>query len=92
MVGALCFGLRDNSRIKMKMNDKDVDTDTLLLAAITDRLSLLLWKDTKDGAKGVNKPDMLVDKFLNQKKESEFRVFDSFEEFERVRKEILNGE
>lgn len=91
LVGVLCFGLRENSRIKMGMNNKNVNTDTLLLAAIADRLSILCWKDTKDGMKGRNKPDMILDALLNEKKECEFRIFESIEDFERARKEILNG-
>lgn len=72
------------------MNNRNADLETLLLAAIADRLSILCWKDTKDGMNGRNKPEMILDAFLNEKK-CDFKVFDSIEDFEKARKDILNG-
>lgn len=73
------------------MNNRNADVETLLLAAIADRLSILCWKDTKDGMKGRNRPQMIMDAFLTETKESEYKVFDSIEDFMNARKEILNG-
>ena len=51
---ALSVGLRDNSRVKMKLAGVEAGQDTLLLAAIVDRLSLLWWAKTKDAESGRN--------------------------------------
>ena len=50
----LASGLRNDSRIKMKINGMRYSTDTLLLASACDRLSFLVWAKTKDGQKGRN--------------------------------------
>lgn len=65
MVAVFSVGLRNNSRIKMKMNNQPVEIDTLLIAGISDKLSTLVWWKTKDGQKGVNKPDSLVESITN---------------------------
>ena len=41
LVATLSAGLRDNSRIKLKLADMPVDLDTLILASIADNLALL---------------------------------------------------
>ena len=51
-LAALSVGLRENSRIKMKLSGAKVKPDFLLLAAAVDRLSLLVWSKTKDAEKG----------------------------------------
>ena len=48
MVSVFSFGLRENSRIKMKMNDIEVPFETMLLAGIQDKLNVLIWQQTKD--------------------------------------------
>lgn len=91
-VAILSCGLRENSRIKMKINGTMVPDDILLLAHAVDRLSILIWQNTKDGAKGRNKPYSIAEAMLkiassgNKFKPS---VFNSPEEFEERRKEIL---
>lgn len=83
-------GLRDNSRIKMKMNNQTVELNTLLMAGISDKLSTLLWWKTKDGQKGINKPTSLVDALTNtQPKENNVIAFSSGEDFINRRNELL---
>lgn len=86
----LAAGLRENSRIKMKLSGMKYPLNTLLLASVVDRLSLVLWINTKDGASGENKPDSLLLHLL-QKSGSDIEAFGSPEAFETRRKEILNG-
>ena len=89
-IAVFSVGLRDNSRIKMKMNNQLVDMDSLLLAGISDKLSTLLWWKTKDGQKGVNRPDSLVDVITNaQPKEKNVIAFSSGEDFTNRRNELL---
>lgn len=87
MVSVLSVGLREDSRIKMKMNKQNVSMDMLLKAAIVDDLNILIWQRTKDGAKGKNKPKSMVAKLLN--KDNDFKelkkldlgTFDSIDEY-----------
>ena len=88
-VAAFSVGLRDNSRIKMKMNDMQYPLNTILLASAVDRLALLVWMNTKDGAKGINKPNAVLDQLIAKTSDSDIESFDSPEKFERRRKEIL---
>ena len=65
--------------------------NTLLLALMADRLGLLVWSKTKDGQKGRNQPRSLVDSLNNVTKEPETMVFESSEEFEKMKNEIIEG-
>ena len=86
-VAVLSYGLRDDSRIKMKMTDTVAPTDIVLLTAIFDKLNILLWAQTKDAQKGRNKPKPLLDMFTQK---SHTRGFDSADEFIKVRERIIN--
>lgn len=89
-IAVFSVGLRNNSRIKMKMNKQPVELDTLLLAGISDKLSTMMWWQTKDGQKGVNRPDSLVDVITNtQPKEKNVIAFSSGEDFTNRRNELL---
>jgi hypothetical protein len=88
-VAVFSIGLRDDSRIKMKLSNQKVSTETLLLAGIFDRLSILAWFKTADGQKGTNRPESIVEQLTAEPKERKEMVFTSGEEFERARKEIL---
>ena len=52
-------GLREDSRIKLKISGMKTDSKTLLVARIFDELQWLNWSRTKDGSKGINRPKML---------------------------------
>ena len=87
----LACGLRDDSRIKMKLSGSTVSFDILLGVAILDELRWLHWSKTKDAEKGRNVPKSLLDTVINKKNESELTVFESAEEFEKCRANILKG-
>lgn len=91
-VAVFACGLRDNSRIKMKLSGQTVPFDTLIMAGIADRLSILVWAQTKDGQKGKNKPPMLINSLVaKERKETDAIVFQSGEDFEKARNKILHG-
>ena len=91
-VAIFAIGLKDDSRIKMKMSDQLVPMETLLFAGIVDRLNILLWRQTKDGQKGVNRPSMIFDTLTVKKaKETDAIVFSSGEDYEKARNEILKN-
>ena len=91
-VAILASGLRDNSRIKMKLSGRKVSDNLLLLAHAVDRLSLLVWAQTKDGQKNRHRPPSIVDHLLYGDKTNRLKgmVFDSPEDFWAARESILN--
>lgn len=60
-VALFSCGLREDSRIKMKINNQNVSLSQTLLASIVDRLSLLCWLNSDDGRTGKNRPKSLLD-------------------------------
>lgn len=95
MVAVFSFGLRENSRIKMKMNDIEVPFETLLLAGIQDKLNVLIWQQTKDGMNGRNYPSSmlaLLTKSQQKSKTSDLIGFESSEDFLREREKLLRKE
>ncbi|MDT2575980.1 DUF5361 domain-containing protein [Lactococcus petauri] len=91
-IAVFSIGLRENSRIKMKMFNQSVPLETMLLAGIQDKLNISLWFKTKDGQKGINKPKMIVD-ILNKPVEKPKRKiqFNSGEEFEKYRQQLFGN-
>lgn len=90
-VAAFSVGLRQDSRIKMSMSGQKLPFDTILLAGLVDRLSILIWQNTKDGQKGSNKPTSLVETLTAEPKEREEVAFESGEDFERTWNELLKN-
>ncbi len=93
-LAALAAGLREDSRIKLKLSGARVGPDTLLLAAIADRLSLLVWSRTEDAQKNRNRPASIVDALTGkqQAQSGDAMVFDSPEAFEAARTALIGGE
>lgn len=87
-VAAFSVGLREDSRIKMKLSGAKAPTEVLLLAAAVDRLSLLVWAQTKDAEKGRNRPKSILDAM--NPKESGNISYASGEDFEKERERLLS--
>ena len=81
-------GLREDSRIRMKMSENKFSVKESLLAGILDRLTLILYSKTKDAEKGRNYPKLLLDEV---EKKEELEGFMSSEDFERARRQIIEG-
>ena len=92
-VATLAAGLRESSRIKLKMAGMPCTSETLLLAMAVDRLSLLFWAKTDDGQKNRNRPESIYMQLLgaNTKQESDIVAFESRSDFEAERKRLMNG-
>lgn len=91
-VAVFSCGLRENSRIRMKLSGQKIPFDTVLLASMTDALKLIWWSKTKDGEKGKNAPTSITEKlFESGPKVKSKVVFDSGEDFERMRNRLLGG-
>lgn len=63
-VATLLSGLGEDSRTMMKLTGKKQKQNTILLAVIADRLSTLVWFQTKDGYKNKNRPRSITDILL----------------------------
>ena len=87
MVAIFAIGLRDDSRIKMKLSNSKVPPNIMLLAGIIDKLNILIWQNTEDGRKGRNKPKSILDELYD--KESEISAFASGKEFEAERQRLI---
>ena len=88
-VAIFAIGLRDDSRIKMKLSGAKVPPNILLLSGIVDRLNLLLWTKTEDAKRGRNKPKSILDELYN--KESDVSAFASGKEFEEERNRLIKA-
>lgn len=90
-VAVFSLGLSDSSRIKLKLTDRTVDFETMLLAGIFDKVSMLFWSKTKDAEKNKNRPTSVVE-MLSGKQENQSKVvsFESGKDFEANRQRILD--
>lgn len=92
MVAVFSFGLKDDSRIKMKLNGMEVPFETMLLASAVDRLSILVWQQTKDGMDGKNYPLSIVSMITNAQPNKDNRNVTSFatgKDFMKERERLL---
>lgn len=89
----LAAGLRNNSRIKMRLSNQKIPAESLLLAGVLDRLSVLVWMQTKDGKNGKNRPVLLTEKLEGgePKVVSNAASFSSGKDFERTRELLMKG-
>ena len=90
LVASLAVGLRPDSRIKIKLSGSKVSPEMMMMAAIIDRLTVLVWMQTKDGQHGRNQPKPVLSIF--EKPESDTISFLSGEDYERERQRLLQKE
>ena len=88
---ALASGLGPNSRIMRKISGAPASAETLLLAMIADALHVLAWQNTKDGVKGRNRPESILQKILDEKQDRKTIGFDSADAFRAWRSSIMEG-
>lgn len=89
-VAVFSLGLRDSSRIKLKMTNNPFDFETMMLAGILDKVNLIFWSKTKDAEKNKNRPMSIVDMLTGSKKEDKKVVsFKSGKDFEAERNKLL---
>ena len=90
MAAILCYGLRDNSRVKMEVSSTKLTLTETLLARISDDLSFQSWAQTKDGQKNRNRPQSILKTLLEEKKEDKIETFNSPQEFDEAWRRITN--
>lgn len=91
-IATLADGLSENSRIKRKMSGQRLPIDSLLLAVIADKLSALVWMQTKDGQHGRNYPPSIFEALTidrTAKPQSDIKSYSSGEDFMRARAERM---
>lgn len=96
LVATLVFGLRDNSRVKVKLSGSILTFEQIILTKISDSLEFLCWTKTESAQKNRNRPKPLLQKLLNPKKEKEdLKTFSTPQEYEEYmkhkREEWKNG-
>lgn len=93
-VAAFSYGLRNDSRIKMKMSGLSVAPEQMLLAAIVDSTKLLAWLWSEDGGKGRNRPKSILAELLGDEGEegSSKVFFNSGQEFDDEWRRLTGGE
>lgn len=75
----------------MALSGTEIPIEQLLLAAMVDRLSVLVWFNTEDGRKGRRKPKSIVDVLQSQKKTEEYMSFETGAEFEKEWNRLCKG-
>lgn len=86
-VATLAAGLRDDSRIKMKISGLQYSPQMIMNAMAVDRLSLLVYANTTDARKGNNPPKMICEELF--KKDSEkVKAYHSGTDFSKAYKEL----
>lgn len=89
----LFSGLGEGSRVQQRLSGEMVPLRTLLLAAMVDRLSVLLYANTKDAKSGTNRPRSLVAILTGEDTETNAgtEAYASGDDFEAARRAILEG-
>ena len=86
-VATLACGLREDSRAVKAITGAKHPTETMLLAAAVDRLSYLVWMQTKDGQKNKHRPKSIVEELMKKKGVDDTVLYDSPEAFEMARRQ-----
>lgn len=91
LVSTLALGLPDDSRIKTKLAGLPAPQPVIMQAAILDRLNMLVWMRSEDGAKRRNRPASIVQALYNANKTKNTIGYDTPEAFEQARAALING-
>lgn len=88
MVATFACGLRDNSRIKLKLSGEPAPTDTILLARLVDLITMTLWSDDS------SRPQSIVERLYNiepEEKADKVTAFDEGKDFLEAWKILAQG-
>ena len=85
-LATLAAGLREDSRIKIRLSGGKLPRSELLLAAAVDRLSLLVWFLSREGTE---RPQSLLEILLGEEpKEKNTMAFETVEDYEAAWKQL----
>ena len=82
-LAVLAAGLRDNSRIKTRLSSDRPPRSDMLLAAVVDRLSFLVWMMSEDAKRGTNRPKSVLAALMGEEDNSsnDIATFETFDDF-----------
>lgn len=89
---ALAYGLPPESRSKRRITGQKHSDEILILALIADVVRVIAWRQTEDGVNGKNPPPSMYEALTGTERkepERDHMVYDSGEDFEAARNEIL---
>lgn len=93
MVGIFACGLREDSRIMMKVMGVKVNTIQTLLALIADNTRLIAWLQSSDGEKGINRPKPLLAMMSEEEySENNIETFENGQQFDDEWNRLTGGE
>lgn len=81
LAATLAAGLPDTARIRLRMAGANAPAPLMLQAAMLDRLSLLVWMQTKDGQKNRRRPKSIAELLAGGGAQPAVRAFDREEDF-----------
>ncbi len=76
----LCAGLREQSRVMMKVTNSKLTLEQTLVARMVDELAFISWSKTKDGQRNRNRPKSVLETLMSDN-ENEVECFTTPEEF-----------
>ena len=85
LLATLVVGLREDSRIIRKISGIKITRGEILLASVVDRLSLIAWMLSDNGAIGASRPDSVLDALLDIPKQtpgSDVEAYDTPADYE----------
>lgn len=90
-MATLVLGLRDDSRVKMKITGGKLSIDQMLSAMTVDNLSFLAWTKTKDAQHGRYKQKSILKTLLGEydKPKDELMSFETIEAYEEHMKQFI---
>ena len=93
MVGIFACGLREDSRIMMKVMGVKVNTIQTLLTLIADNTRLIAWLQSSDGEKGINRPKPLLAMMSEEEySENNIETFENGQQFDDEWNRLTGGE
>lgn len=89
MVATFCVGLRNDSRIKMKLSNMEYSIETLLLGMMADSLNFIAWSKTEAAQRNENRPQSIYNMLMGIVDVKSVDSFASGKDFENMRMKIL---
>ena len=89
LIATLAAGLREDSRIKLRMGGQRLSDKESLLALIFDKVNWICWTKTKDAERKKNIPKSIYAELSGMGKKKESGGFSTPEEYEKRRRELL---
>lgn len=89
LAATLFFGLSDDSRAKQRLNRSRIPPNSVLIAAVIDAINGFRWMLADEESRG-EAPKSVLESFF-EKLPPETFGFASGEDFEKFRRNLLNG-